>query len=97
MGVDMFFSDLSEKRDKEKEYMANKIYEMGLPTIDELLEWAHSVCIHVKIEYQHNYSDNERYGWHIRIWDLPRDNSYILQNHDFNKICEFLHNKLKEL
>lgn len=94
MGVDMFFHDIHETRTTLKSYWKNYEEKVTLPTLDELLNWAHESKIHVSIAY---IGDYKMQAWKIRIWDMPPDKAYIHESPSFNDICEFLHGKLKEL
>ena len=94
MGVDMYFYDIKETRIKNKSHWKKLESTMTLPTPDELLQWANESQIHVYIKYFGNYEETL---WKIRIWDMPPDKSYEFESISLNEICNFLHEKLKEL
>jgi hypothetical protein len=91
----MHFDSIRKMRQTLKAHW--KLHEdesIPLPAISNLLDWASESSIHVYISYVGNY---DSHSWKIRLWDMPPDNSYCFESSNFNDICKFLHDKLKEL
>lgn len=68
---------------------------MTLPTIDELLQLALNDKVIVAFEYQGLMLKKNR--WHVEIFDSDKNELYSCYSTSFNEVCEFIHQKLKEI